>query len=101
MSIVICFQVIRVKVHNKHAEALTDVCHNVISNIHKKNDVKDVCKTFVRKYMHARVGGHIRGMAERVAEKKGVRTKGGCSLRDKLYNVTGNKKDTKNKQSTK
>ena len=78
-----------------------EVTHNVISTEHHKADVKNVCKTFVRKYMHARVGGHIRGIAERAAEKKGVRTKGGCSLRDKLYNVTGKKMDKKNKHSTK
>ena len=57
-----------------------------------KKNMKIVCTTFVRKYTHARIGGHIRGRQERVSEKRGIRSKGGCSLRDKLYNLKEDKK---------
>ena len=70
-----------------------DICQQHIPD-GKTKVIKTVCSTFIRKYTHARVGGHIRGKAEREAEKRGVRSKGGSSLRDKLYNVCGKEKKT-------
>lgn len=87
------FQVISDKVKSGKTEMeLKEICSQ-IKTVGKVEAINTVIKTFVRKYTHARVGGHIRGTAERDAEKKGVRSKGGSSLRDKLYNITGKQKD--------
>ena len=55
------------------------------------HDVNFVCRMFIRKYTHARIGGYIKGQHEKVMESKGIRAKGACSLRDKLYNVSNGK----------
>ena len=48
-----------------------------------------VVKTFIRKYTHARIGGFVKGGTERNMERKGHRSKGGGTLREKLTHVAG------------
>ena len=50
--------------------------------------VKDVARTFVRKYVHSRIGGFVRGEFQRTQELKGKRVKGGEGLRDMLHTKT-------------
>ena len=84
------FQVIQAKILVTCTQHFMEVSQQVVSCGDEKL-LKTVCATFVRKYTHARVGGHIRGKQEKLSEKRGVRSKGGCSLRDKLYNLSGKK----------
>jgi hypothetical protein len=79
-------------------QAFTQICQQLIPD-GKAEAINAVCETFIRKYTHARIGGHIRGKAEREAERKGVRSKGASSLRDKLYNVSAKQKDAVKKKS--
>lgn len=52
-------------------------------------DVRKTIKIFIRKYTHARIGGFVRGEYDAQVEKTGKRSRGGSTLRDTLYNVTG------------
>lgn len=54
-------------------------------------NIQTVVETFIRKYTNARIGGFVKGGAERHAEKKGQRFKGGGTLREKLTHVAGTK----------
>ena len=89
------FQVISNKTKVRFSEKMIDICKHTLPEGSPPH-IKAVCSTFVRKYIHARVGGHIRGNQERDSEKRGVRAKGGCSLRDKLYNLSGKSKSQPN-----
>ena len=48
-------------------------------------NVKSIMSSFMKKYVNARVGGYLKGEHQRYCEKKGQRTKGVTSLRDKMY----------------
>jgi hypothetical protein len=52
------------------------------------------------KYTHARIGGFIKGEYQRCTKKRGVRCKGGASLRDKLYSMK-TKKELKGRATNK
>ena len=80
-------QTVKDKVLEKHTLELLQLSKKYSDNNEKP--LEKVCKTFVRKYTHARLGGHIRGRQEQQAEVKGHRSKGGSTLRDKLYHTSG------------
>jgi urate oxidase len=93
--------VISKKVKTDSSQKFIDVCQQLVPSDTTEDHIKAVCTTFVRKYTHARVGGHIKGRQERNAEKRGVRAKGGCSLRDKLYNLSSGTKGAKSQSKLK
>ena len=64
------------------------------------DETRLVLSAFLRKYIHARIGGYITGHASRRAELKGSRNKGGGTLREKLTHVVGKKKNRSRRSSS-
>jgi hypothetical protein len=84
----------KVKRKPQTLEMFSTICQRYVPHSTPQGVIKLVCSTFVRKFTHARIGGFIKGVEEREVEKKGCRSKGGCSLRDKLYSCSRSKKKT-------
>ena len=69
--------------------------------LREATSTETVINTFIRKYVHARIGGYVSGRAGRQAEKKGARSRGGGTLREKLTHVVKMKASSHKSKSRK